>query len=275
MLRTLLSVGIVAGIMGIYMWTRSANRKAGGKSSGVGLSECGSCGDASCGSSETAKVAVNSDKKYDGIFFDLDGTLIDSCRDLTDALNYAAEGLIGRKLTAEEVKPKLGFGMIKLVESILPEGSDEEVIQRTYSVFTEYYNEHKGSNTYSYEGIKPLLEELKAEGYKLAVVTNKDGDIARPLVNDFFSGIFDVIVGRSKVLNKKPDPGMMRFAMSAAGVSPEKVLYIGDSEVDKEFALASGTDYLLVSWGFRKKEDMEKIAEGRLIEKAKEVYNFI
>lgn len=275
MLSLLLSVGIVAGIMALYMWTRSENRKVGGKSSETGLSECGSCSDSSCGISGGGTNVIMSDKRYDGIFFDLDGTLLDSAQDLTDALNHALDGIIDRKLTRDEIKPKLGFGMVKLVESFMPEGSSEEVIYKTYEEFTKYYDKNKGINTYSYEGIKPLIEKLKSEGYRLAVVTNKDADIARPMVEDYFPGLFDTVVGRTKVLKKKPDPSMMKLAMSTLGVSEERVLYVGDSEVDREFALAAGTDYVLVSWGFREKEELEKIAEGRLIDKAKEVYNFI
>lgn len=275
MLRILLSIGIVAGIMAIYMWTRSENRKVGGKSSETGLSECGSCGDSSCGVSGGGSNIIMSDRRYDGIFFDLDGTLLDSGQDLTDALNHALEGIIDGKLTVDEVKPWLGFGMVRLVESVMPEGSSEETIKEIYEEFKKYYDKNKGANTYSYKGMKPLIEKLKFEGYRLAVVTNKDADVARPMVEDYFPGLFDIVVGRTKVLNKKPDPSMMKLALSTLGVLPERVLYVGDSEVDREFALAAGTDYVLVSWGFRKKEELEKIAEGRLIDRADEVYNFI
>ena len=259
----IVTVIILAAVVAAFMWTRSSNRKAGGSCSRQS-GGCAGCSDTSC----PASHAVAKDKyddlatfrpKYEAVFFDLDGTLLDTSGDLTDAVNHVlgSEGLMS--VTTDEVIPVLGNGVINLLHTFLPDDISDDEFERCYEEFKVFYNANARNKTFAYEGMKPLLERLKGAGYKTAVITNKNDDTAKLLVNDFFPGLVDFTLGRTDFMKRKPDPAMMRFVASKTETEPERIMYVGDSEVDMEFSEAAGTDCILVSWGFRGREGLEEM----------------
>lgn len=261
----LVTVIILAGVFAAFMWTRSANRKAGGscsKQSGG----CAGCTDASCPHSKYVERKNKYDelstfkRRYDAVFFDLDGTLLNTSGDLTAAVNHVLERNGFNKVEESEVIPVLGDGVINLLHTFLPADISEEDFLNCYDEFTEFYNSNAMNKTYAYEGMRPLLERLKAEDYKTAVITNKNDDIARVLVNEFFPGLVDRTMGRTSLLNRKPDRAMMDHVLSELGVTASQVMYVGDSEVDHKFASAAGTGCVLVSWGFRDRKELSAFA---------------
>ena len=102
--------------------------------------------------------------------FDMDGTILDTLEDLKDSTNFALEKCGYPTRSYDEVRRFVGNGIRKLIERAVPEGLTVEQIDRVHEVFTEHYKVHCADTTKAYDGIKPLLEKLRASGVKTAVV---------------------------------------------------------------------------------------------------------
>ena len=129
-------------------------------------------------------------RKYKGIIFDLDGTLLNTIYDLADSVNEAMEKL-GFPLHNEEAyKQKVGNGFNKLIERSLPEDQRvEEMIQKGLKLFVEAYDRRYLNKTVPYEGIDDLLKELPKKGIQIAINSNKRGDYTRALADKFFKDV--------------------------------------------------------------------------------------
>lgn len=216
------------------------------------------------------------EKRYKGIFFDLDGTLINTAADLTDAVNYVRE-LFGLEPVLEEnVIAELGNGIINLLKKFLSDDIKEDDFIRAYGEFIGYYNENSKNKTRPYDGTAELLVNLRKKGYRLAVVTNKNDDAAKELTEHFFPGVAEHIIGRTEDVPKKPDPTMMHNMLQFMGLRPEEVLFVGDSEVDGKFGANAGVDTVLVSWGFRSREHLGSFSSDvRIIDRPEEIFKYL
>lgn len=216
------------------------------------------------------------EKRYKGIFFDLDGTLINTAADLTDAVNYVRELFGLGPVPEEKVIVELGNGIINLLKKFLPDDIKEDDFIRAYGEFIGYYNENSKNKTRPYDGTVELLTNLKEKGYRLAVVTNKNDDAAKELMEHFFSGLAEHTIGRTEDVPKKPDPTMMNNMLQFMGLRPEDVLFVGDSEVDGQFGANAGVDTVLVSWGFRSREHLESFSSDvRIIDRPEEIFKYL
>lgn len=193
-------------------------------------------------------------KKY--VFFDLDGTLLDTLEDLANAGNYALGclGLPGHD--TESYKYFVGNGIPKLIERILPEGGSTELREKAHTLFSEYYSEHSEDNTRPYDGIPELLRELHAAGVKTAVITNKDNVYAQTLIKKYFGDDVTAVYGSVPGTPHKPDPFWVNKAISDFGAKNDEILYVGDSGVDMQTAKNAGLTSIGVLWGFRKEDEL-------------------
>jgi len=191
------------------------------------------------------------------ILFDLDGTLIDSLEDLSEAVNHAL-GLRGLPLhTVAEYRRMVGHGVRNLVKQALPEGSDDALIDAALADFKAYYQSHIDVHTRPYPGIPELLTELHAHGIQLAVVSNKFQEGTEYLINRFFPGIrFVAILGNKPGAPLKPDPEIVQEVLRRSGVSKDDALLVGDSPTDMKTAANGGIESLAVTWGYRTAEDL-------------------
>ena len=196
--------------------------------------------------------------KKNTIIFDLDGTLLYTLEDLKAAVNHALilKGYKPRSL--EEMRHFFGNGIRYALREAEPEASDED-IAGLVSIFKEYYREHCLDKTCPYKGIPELVSGLAAEGYKLAIVSNKVDMAVKELAEHFFPEI-QVAIGESPEVRRKPAPDTVFTAMKELGASAEDSVYVGDSEVDLATARAAGLPCISVLWGFRDRELLE--AEG-------------
>ena len=120
-------------------------------------------------------------KKYETVIFDLDGTLLYTLEDLTKATNYALRRMNMPERTLDDVRRFVGNGVARLIELAVPEGTAPEVFEQTLAIFREYYDIHCNDNTKAYDGVIDLLRELKADGYALAIVSNKPDSAVKEL----------------------------------------------------------------------------------------------
>ena len=192
------------------------------------------------------------------IIFDLDGTILNTLVDLKNAVNH---GLKTRNLAEKDleyVRNAIGNGTQVLIKRCCPEDISEEERAIVFATFKNYYLEHYADNTRPYEGIVDMLKKLKAQ-VKLGVVSNKDHDLVIKLINKEFPGLFDIVQGSYFDKPKKPNPYLIDKIIKENNLNKKDCLYVGDTNIDKESATNAGLDYLLVNYGYRTKEELEKM----------------
>lgn len=210
------------------------------------------------------------------IIFDLDGTLIDTLDDLKNAVNYGLSTKNYPLRTREQIRLAIGNGVAKLVERSIPDGLANKDYDFVLQTFKKYYATNYKIDTYPYEGLYTTVLELRKLGYKVAVCTNKIQNVAEELVNDFFKDAFDFIQGETDGIKKKPDPEMIHIILNHFNVSKEETLYIGDTEVDEQTAMNSNVEYLLVTYGFRSKDELNKLCpKATTIDTSKDIIEYL
>lgn len=210
------------------------------------------------------------------VLFDLDGTVNDTVTDLAVSVNYALtkNGLPTHPV--DSYKLFAGNGMRIMVQRAMPEGQKEgELYEQVVSDYAEYYALHSMDNTKPYDDVPELIDQIRAMGYKTAVVTNKPDVQAKPLIAEMLPGKFDVVIGQMDGIPSKPDPAMPLMAMEQLGVKPEECVFIGDSGVDILTGLNSGAYPVGVLWGFRGREELLENGAKELISKPLELIDIL
>ncbi len=192
--------------------------------------------------------------KYESYIFDLDGTLLNTLDDLAASCNYALRSCDLQERTIDEVRRFVGNGVKKLMERAIPQGVDNPKFEECYATFRKHYLEHSLDTTQPYPGIPEMLERLKRNGAKLAVVSNKFYAATQELVRHFFGEWVEVAIGERPDIRKKPSPDTVLEALRQLNMPRETAVYIGDSDVDIDTAGNCGMPCISVLWGFRSKD---------------------
>lgn len=192
--------------------------------------------------------------KYNTYVFDLDGTLLSTLTDLAASCNYALRHNGMPERTIDEVRMFVGNGVKKLMERAIPDGLANPLFEQTFADFRQHYMRHNLDTTAPYPGIMEMLEQLKAEGKNIAVVSNKFYAATRELCRHFFGDLVPVAIGEREDIRKKPAPDTVIEALRELGASNDGAVYIGDSDVDIMTARNSGMPCVSVLWGFRDKQ---------------------
>ena len=206
-----------------------------------------------------------------GILFDLDGTLMNTLEDLTDATNYTLRHFGFPERSLREVRRAIGNGAANQLRRCAPEGTPEETVEQMLAVYKPYYTAHCRIKTRPYDGIPEALAEL-GRRYPVAIVSNKPDAAVKELCAEYFPGLY--ALGERADCPRKPAPDMVFRAMRAIGV--ENCVYVGDSEVDVQTAENAGVPCLSVLWGFRDREDLKAAAHfceapHQMVEKIEEI----
>ena len=210
-----------------------------------------------------------------GIIFDLDGTLLDTVEDIKDSLNHILAKNHFPILTTEQVKKNLGNGGKALVRASILEKIEEEKLNKVFLEYSNYYNINNNIKTKPYPFILELLETLKKENYLLAIVSNKDQSGVDTLNKNVFKGLIDVALGENKGVPLKPSPEVIYIALNQMGLTHEEVLYVGDTEVDMQTAQNAQLKSVAVTWGFRKKEDLNVLNPDYMVDHPLEILEIL
>ncbi len=194
--------------------------------------------------------------KYQGILFDLDGTLLDTLGDLADAVNAALAKHGFPPRTEAEVRSFVGNGIANLIARSVPAGTDENTVMACLADFRAYYAENMNVRTKPYEGILDLLTWLQAEGIPVGVVSNKIDFAAKALCGAHFGNLLGAVVGECEGLRRKPAPDTVERVLALLGLSAADCVYVGDSDVDILTAANAGMPCISVDWGFRPREEL-------------------
>ena len=207
------------------------------------------------------------------LIFDLDGTILDTLQDLKNAVNHALNFYNLPEKDLEFVRKAIGNGTTVLIQRCTPSCLSGEERNKVFNTFKSYYLEHYVDCTKPYEGIKEMLTKLKGK-VTLAVVSNKDNDLTNKIINKEYPGLFDIIQGSYLDHPKKPDPYLINKIIKENNIDRDNCLYIGDTNVDKESATNVGLPYLLVNYGYRTKEELEKMCPNdTTLSSVNELYN--
>ena len=197
------------------------------------------------------------------LLFDLDGTLIDSAKDLALSINYMLEQ-IGRDIFSEEVIDLwVGNGAATLVKralsssDIIDENIDEELFEKSLSIFLEYYKNNSCVKTVPYLYVETTLKKLQIHGYKMAIITNKPYDFIQPILKKLdLEKYFLYYIGGDSLNVKKPNPEPLLYVCDTLHVEPENSVMIGDSKNDILAAKAANIQSIAVSYGYNYGEDI-------------------
>jgi phosphoglycolate phosphatase len=187
----------------------------------------------------------------DLLIFDLDGTLIDSKRDLTDSVNATRAWKGMAPLPDDMVSAYVGDGAPMLIRRALPHSTGEE-LEEALRFFLRYYREHMLDATTLYPGVREALDRLHAAGVPLAVLTNKPVRFSVRLIEGLNLGAhFFRIYGGNSFEQKKPHPRGIEELMAESGAGRARTVMVGDSAVDVLTARAASVRACGVSWGFQ------------------------
>ena len=182
------------------------------------------------------------------IVFDLDGTLIDTAPDLTNALNHALKLHGHRPVEAERVREAVGRGAPAMIFEALGTGVGTDDILADFLV---HYEANIAAESRPFPGAVAALEGLREAGAKLAVCTNKRERLAKLLLETL--GIdhhFAAIAGRDTFGVSKPHPGHLLGTIATSGGTAARAVMVGDSAIDIQAAAAAGIPSVLVSFGY-------------------------
>ncbi len=205
-------------------------------------------------------------KYTDTIIFDLDGTLLNTLWDLTEATNYALKECGYPERSYDEIRHFVGNGVEMLIRRAVPQDTSEDRIQEVLAIFKIFYMHNSRNNTKPYDGIIELLEHLKKKGFKIGVVSNKFDKAVKDLCNNYFFGLIDVVTGESANVPKKPSPIGVLKTIEELGANPDKTVLVGDSEVDIETAKNAGIYSVGVLWGFRDEQTLIDAGADELVD---------
>ena len=206
------------------------------------------------------------------IFFDLDGTILDTVPDIQDSINrmLAENGL--PPLSAEEIVRYVGNGAKKLVDRCLKGRVNEERAERCLHRYNEIYTNCGSPKTRIFPGLSNTLPLLKEKGYLLAVITNKPQETADEVKKIYLDPLgISYVFGQREGIPVKPDPKPMEIVLAQFGLKREEVVFVGDGETDAAFAINAGVRGISCLWGYRGKELLLEVGAREFIDRPEEL----
>lgn len=203
-------------------------------------------------------------KKIDAIFFDLDGTLVDSREDIVRAVNYTLKEAGLPDKTHHEIISYVGTGVKDLIIKSLGD-KDREEADRYVSVFAEYFREHHSDNSRLYPNVKDILELYKKK--KLVVVTNRRVEMTAGTLEKLgIDKYFDKVIGADDENCRKPEACPVNKALSGVAAEAGSSLMVGDMVFDISAGKAAGILTCAVTYGLGKRRDLEEAGPDYLID---------
>ena len=189
------------------------------------------------------------------VIVDLDGTMLDTVPDFQVAINRMREELDLRPIGADVISLMVGKGSEHLIRAVLALDLSADRVEAAYARAMASYQRHylaiNGDYSVLYPGVIAGLEDMKAQGLRLACVTNKPLAFATPLLaQKGLAPYFELLYGGDSFLRKKPDPMPLLQVCRDFAVRPDEVVAIGDSSNDAEAARAAGCFVLAVPYGY-------------------------
>lgn len=210
--------------------------------------------------------------------FDLDGTLTNTLDSLVYSTNETLVELGLAQITKEQCRMFVGNGAKHQISCALKASGDPELthLKEAMEIYGRIFSGHCTDGVIPYEGIVPVLEELKKKGVRLAVNSNKPHLQAADVVNEVFGGrMFDMVLGQQESIARKPDPEGVYKIIEFLGAAKEDAVYVGDSEVDIRTGLNAGVKTVGVTWGFRGEKLLREAGAKFMIDRPEELLHYV
>jgi phosphoglycolate phosphatase len=196
-------------------------------------------------------------KKIEAVIFDMDGTLLDTLKDIANSMNMALKRIGQPERDFEYMRFSVGYGVEELVRRAMPEGSSEEDVMKCIGIMREIYSVHYKDTSRPYYGITELLDKLTKLKIPIAILSNKPEEFTIKMTKELLGDYkFDVVRGVRNDCPKKPDPAVPLKIAAGWGISPERIAFVGDSAVDMQTANNAGMFAVGVLWGFRPRQEI-------------------
>ncbi|MDL2267113.1 HAD family hydrolase [Desulfovibrio sp. OttesenSCG-928-G15] len=193
-----------------------------------------------------------------GIIFDLDGTLLDTLRDLAEAVNSALVSAGFPPHAVDAYRAFVGDGVYTLIQRAVPAGTGEESCRKVLLAMRDAYLAGWANHTRPYPGIENMLSGLIGRGVPVAVLSNKPHEYTEIMVRHFFPDIsFFRVQGSPPGEKAKPEPKLALAIAAHMGLAPAHIFFVGDSNVDMLTAKAANMPAVGVSWGFRSIDELK------------------
>lgn len=206
--------------------------------------------------------------------FDLDGTVLDTVKSITYYVNKTFEAHGIDKITVDECKYFAGNGARLLIKrSLASKGIyDEDFLNKILPEYVAAYDSDPWYLTAPFDGIVKLLSDLKSQGIKIAVMSNKPDSTVKIVVPHFFGDVFDIVLGGREGIPLKPDPAAAKEILGSLGISESETAWIGDTSTDIETGKNLNVRLTVgVLWGFRKREELEGAGADVVVSSADEI----
>ncbi len=208
--------------------------------------------------------------------FDLDGTLLNSLRDIANSTNYALTRNGYQPCPVNQYRSFVGDGLEALIRRVLGPDYTTEAGILLVNDFNFYYGSHYSESTLPYNGVPELLQSLLARGLKLAVLSNKPDGFVKVIINELFPDTdFTVIQGKIDKFAHKPDPASLEKVMRELRVTTGETLYIGDSDIDIHTAHNAKLKAVGVTWGFRERSELEAAGADYIVDSPEDILKLV
>ena len=211
------------------------------------------------------------------VLFDLDGTLLDTLKDIGNAVNRVMAGKGFPTHELDVYRYFVGDGSAMLINRALPEEKrNDDVIRACLTEFLEDYGRNRNVKTRPYEGIPEMLDALNDRGLKMAILSNKPHELTKQCATELLSHWnFEVVIGQRNGTPPKPDPAGALEVAERLNLPPADFLYVGDSGVDMKTAVASGMFPVGVLWGFRSMGELKDNGSLALVDHPSEILSLL
>jgi len=210
---------------------------------------------------------------FSAVVFDMDGTLLDTIEDISFCLNSVLDKHGYPTHSLDRCRQMVGFGMRVLIKKAVPEEAhDEAITEPLLKEMQACYAEHWNERSRPYNGMDTLLNAIDRLGLKKAILSNKPDRFTRQCADELLAPwSFDIVMGFRENIPAKPDPTGARLIAEELGLPPASILYVGDSGVDMQTAVAAGMYPLGVTWGYRPAEDLVATGARKLVSTPEEI----
>lgn len=215
-------------------------------------------------------------RKNLAFIMDLDGTLLDTRSELTMIHNQCLRRFGFPEYTPEKMATFMGGSALDMIRLACPQGTSECIIQQYYNTYLELYYCKCLNNTKPYDGITEFLHHCVEKEIQVAVLTNKTEKIACKMIEHFFPDIpFRFTWGNNNIRPLKPAPDAGALAELKFGLPSNRIVYVGDSEGDMQFARNCGMIALAACWGYRSRSALKAAGADYLLERPSELLTMI
>ncbi len=196
--------------------------------------------------------------RFEAVLFDMDGTILDTLADIGESMNRVLTSFGFTSHPLDAYRYLVGEGSAVLVEKALPDTARKpDIIQKCLRAYQEDYGCHWREHTRLYPGIAELLDGLLDRNVRMAILSNKFHEFTWQCYEHFFKRWpIDPVLGIRDGIPRKPDPAAALEIAEYLGLSPSRILYVGDTAVDMKTAVSAGMFPVGVLWGFRTREEL-------------------